>query len=206
MTQVSHRGRLLAGLPVSGKAAFTLVEVVIAVGIVSLAGLSLIAALAQSEVSGGELRSRDAAHLAVEGIREGLQSEDFESIYQEIVNEPAIRYAYLYKGDLEYRREDGTPRPAEGSEGSPTFALRSGDDPELQEDLPKVQGEVFRVRLTLYEDGSNSDVPLPPTSVEYREAVLRVFVEIYRDPTPLIDEGEWIENRKVLSYPLSISR
>ncbi len=191
--------------------AFTLVEVMIALAIVSAGGLLLVATLGTATRNSGEIRSRDEAHRIEDVVRGEIARLPYLELYQFLreAGESADAlpfYAYTYRGDPTAIREDRTPVPSHQRGWKMTNGFRRSDDRLFQEDLEAREDSVFRVRLTPFAERSEEVETLPEDPLEYEEYALRFFVEVFDDPAPLQGEIEWRESRKFLSFPMSVSR
>ncbi len=186
-------------------AGFTLVEVILAIGIVAVAGSLLLTSLAQSVRSEGKNRARDAALRLEDVVRMRLREIGFEELYVHLEDREPVFYVYRYRADPESFREDDTPKPATSPEGIMVPALRHRSDPLFPEDLKAVEGDVFRLRLTPFLHDSGEPFALPPRD-EYEPAALRLFVEIYQDFSPGEGEDDWPDRLRVLSFPVSLAR
>lgn len=191
----------------SASAAFTLVEVILALGIVAVAGGLLLTSLAQSVQSEGKSHARDAAIRLEDVVRLRLQETGFEQLYTTLQDdEPPIFYSYTYRADREKRREDLTPTPTTNLENATLASgFRQNDDPFFSSDLDAAEGDIFRLRLTPFLHDSSQPYQLPELEA-YPEPALRIYVEVFHDFTPGQNEGTWIEQRKVLAFPVSLIR
>ncbi|MCB1062035.1 MAG: type II secretion system protein [Verrucomicrobiae bacterium] len=186
--------------------AFTLVEVVLAMAIISVAGLLMIAAIGESTQAFGEHRSLDAAIQIEELVRSRLERTGFSTLYPTLKPGNSPYYAYAYHGHPTDVRADGTPTPISAGSGQLAYGLRRGSDPSLAQDLDSVSGEVFRIRLTPFLTDPAETFQLPDEEKDYDPAALRIYVEIFLDPLPGENAEEWPSHRRRLSFPLSIYR
>lgn len=191
----------------NASAAFTLVEVILALGIVAVAGGLLLTSLAQSVQSEGKSHARDAAIRLEDVVRLRLQETGFEKLYTTLQDdEPPIFYSYTYRADREKRREDLTSTPTTNLENATLASgFRQNDDPFFSSDLDAAEGDIFRLRLTPFLHDSSQPYQLPELE-DYAEPALRIYVEVFHDFTPGQNEGTWIEQRKVLAFPVSLIR
>ncbi|MCB1229846.1 MAG: type II secretion system protein [Verrucomicrobiae bacterium] len=185
--------------------AFTLVEVILALGIVAVAGGLLLTSLAQSVKSEGKGNARESAIQLEDVIRSRLNEVDFYELYTFLKNNEAIYYAYQYRADPRQVRDDGTFSPASGPGSQVVPGFRRRTDPDFLAEIASAEGDIFRLRLTpfLYDPGEPYTLP---TFEEYEPGALRVFVEVYQDFTPGENVADWPNDRRVLSFPIALIR
>lgn len=184
-----------------------LVEAVVALGIASVGILSVIALLGQSTDAEAENRKYEEAMQSIESVRMHFEQFPFEEIYEEVRNPTHPYYSYRYSAMPGRTRDDGTAIPGYGGEARLQSGLRRSDDRLLTEDLSTAQGTVFRLRLSplAEDDPASTRSPLPELE-GLTTASFDVAVEFYTDPQPGINEGEWVDGRRVLRIPVAIKK
>lgn len=186
--------------------AFSLVEVTIAMAIVSVGGLTLLATLEQATRDSRRIRMHDETHRIEDVIRVEISRMSFPDVYQLLAEPDSPTYAYTYRGDPEAVRDDLTPEPTDEPGWRMTNGFRRHEDEPLSEDLAAAEDTVFKVRLTPFLEDTRIQVALPGDAADYESPHLRFFVEVFEDPAPGENPMTWPDSRRLLSFPMSISR
>jgi hypothetical protein len=177
------------GRPSSSRtAAFSLVEVVIALGILSTSILVLVGLLAPSMRSIGDILQDDENRRIVGALNTRLQNEGLATVYAWVKTGKDLS-AYSYAADPVEFAGSGTasaPKPLPSAQGSGIVGrdyiiatgVRTQDDSLLSEDLKALAGQVFLVRLKVSPLNPVAAEALPASVTDYREAHLAVQVQM----------------------------
>ncbi len=173
------------------KKAFTLVEVMIAVGILSVSITAIVALLSAIANKVAEVSAQSKAISLVEDLQIILRGKTFDSVYYWVRNPDRPYVIYFWD---EYSNPDDADDPSLVTISSETTGKRSGMPPNEQ-DLRKAHGPIFRALLYLSADAlkgrhTSLDDPateynggsLPENPDKYGEAYLPIKVEFLIDP------------------------
>ena len=189
------------------KKAFTLIEVMIAVGVLSLSIAALIGLLSAVSTKVAEVRSASKAISLVNDLEVILKSKSFDEVYDWVKN-PRQSYV-IYFWD-EYANDKDVNDPSLVCVSSEDRG-RSPGAPPNGEELKRTEGNVYRVLLSLNEDAlvgchTELDSPdaeynkgaLPSDADKYGEAFLPITVEVLVDPINDIisGRGDDIQNKQ----------
>ncbi len=165
--------------------AFTLVEVVLAIGVFSVAGISSVALFSTIINSASTVTARDNA-IRLNGALEGvLQNQTFTQVYQWYQQGTPV-YAYTYLA----QPPDGTTNaPAVAAVGSDptagvatvrlTPSIHALTDTTMASELGTLQGHVYRVVFTL-SPANPIQGTLPSNAAAYTNAaVLALTAKFY---------------------------
>ncbi len=176
------------------RGAFTLVEVVLAIGVFSVAGISSVALFSTIINGASAVTARDNA-IRLNGALEGaLQSQTFTNVYGWYTNAsgsvPEV-YAYTYLATpptgIALVATNDPAAVAQGSDPSAgvakvrlTPSIRAVGDPALAQELAAVQGKVYRVKFGLSPANPIPSTQMPATSGSYTNAaVLALTAQFY---------------------------
>ncbi len=186
------------------KRAFTLVEVMIAIGILSVSLTALIGLLSAISTKVAEVRNQSKAISVVTDLEVILKSKSFDQVYDWV---RTARQPYVVYFWDEYANFEEVDDPSLVSVSSETPGKRLGAPPNA-EDLKKADGNIYRAVLTLSEEALkgrfvNLDDPereygggsLPESSDLYGEAFLPINVEVLVDPVDDIVSGAGDEDQ-----------
>ena len=196
----------------SRKGAFTLIEVMVAVGIVAVSLTALIGLLAAIIGNVATIRNQTKAISIISALETNLKTQSFKQVYEKIGDTHRPYIVYFWD---EYQNPDDV-------DNSSLITVSSEDPdrtsmtPPSREELKNASGEVFRVVLTPYSAGlegqyvsimSNEDPfavgsTLPRSENDYALFYLpilaRIYVEPREDMTDGVGTGEINEQRLVL--------
>ncbi|MFI3290373.1 MAG: prepilin-type N-terminal cleavage/methylation domain-containing protein [Opitutales bacterium] len=170
---------------------FTLVEVMLAVGVITISLTALLSLLGAITSSVAKVRQQAKALTVIDHVQSTLKIMEFEDVYGK-VNKAKEKYL-IYFWD-EYENPDDLKNTSLILCSSED-AGRDSEQAPRGNDLLNVVGNVFRVELSLnyymlkdrYID-ANSDRPymagasLPGDYKNYIEAYLPLYVDIFADP------------------------
>lgn len=170
----------------SGPAGFSLIEVVIALGILSISILVLVGLLAPSLRNVGDILQDDENRRIIGALNTRLENEGLATVYQWVKTGKTLS-AYSYAADPLEISGAGTlaaPKPlptaqAQGIVGRDYIiatGIRTKDDPLLEQDLSALTGQVFLVQLKVSPLNPVAAGVLPENSADYQEAHLAVQV------------------------------
>ena len=195
---------------------FTLVEVMIAVGILSVSLTALVALLSAVSAKVAEVRAQSKAISLVGDLEVILKSKSFDDVYSWVRN-PRQPYV-IYFWD-EYSQFDRADDPSLVTISSETQGKRPSAPP-TREDMDRSEGAVYRVLLSLSEDALAGrhvylDNPalefgggsLPESVEKYGEAFLPIKVQFLIDPPDDIISGmgdEDVNRQRTIHADLTI--
>lgn len=189
------------------KRAFTLVEVMIAIGVLSVSLTALIGLLSAISTKVAEVRAASKAISIVADLEVILKSKAFDQVYTWVRN-PRQDYV-IYFWD-EYANDDEVDDPSLVCVSSEDKGRRVGAPPNSEE-LKRTEGNVYRVILKLNEDalvGCHTELaspeaeynggPLPSSADMYGEAFLPITVDVLVDPVNdiIIGSGDEEQNNQ----------
>lgn len=177
--------------------AFSLVEVVVAIGVVSFCVLILIAILGRSSANVGELVDDDEMHRIITTLDTFLQNAGLTTVYGWVQSNQNLR-VYSYAADPLQNVGTGitaAPKPlpnavATGTVGQ-TYIIATGvraeNDPLLAADLLAMTGRQYQVILSvspfnLSPYTSTASLPASITSYTDTRLVLTVKLQRVNDP------------------------
>ncbi len=171
-------------------AGFSLVEVVMAVGIVSFAIVTLLALLGSAFDAGGSVTERREAIRAMDALRHYLNEEvDFDTAYEWAQNADGQWIAYVTYHAEDDGTPEGTPKAGEQSVRSKWFEYDNTGNiaPSVYADYEDArEGRWIIVRLLLNEvQNPMEQSELPSDAPDYPHAYLAFKAEIYEAPLPL---------------------
>jgi prepilin-type N-terminal cleavage/methylation domain-containing protein len=170
--------------------AFTLIEVVLAVAVFTIAAIAGLAMFGSLVKNAGYVRNRDNAIRLNGALEDVIKNEDLDQILQWYKNQGNVRvYAYTYLASA----LDGkpvTPSSDSWSAGSSSVYLmpsvRDSQDTELNTELAAKYGPLFRIKFKISSAnpvGQDVIDALDPNNLAaYNEATLVVFVQFYQVP------------------------
>jgi len=171
-----------------GNSGFTLVEVVLALGVFAILIVGCIGLLSLSSNSLRDVVTRDEAIHLTSALKQHLNRLSFDSAYQ-LVQQNKEVYVCSYRS-----RSEGTTTATTNADGSITKytgtnrnageayvvvpTVREAQDLLLQSnDIPSLEGRIFRVRLKV--SNTNPITTLPASSSAYTEGVLTVQAQFF---------------------------
>lgn len=158
--------------------AFSLAEVVLAIGVVAIGMVALLAMLGPSSTAVGDIITREEASRLRHAVVGKLEQAGFDQSYDLVRGERPL-FAYAYQGRLDgAARPDGSPVPVPGpGEGvgidhETVVMARLSDDPLLGADLDALSGHLYRVEFNPLADamepgagpGHAADLPAQPAA------------------------------------------
>ena len=191
--------------PKNTRGAFTLVEVMLAVGVMAIAISSMIGLLSAITANINQIRQQNKAVTLVANVETILKEKNFDTVYQWVLNptEPHV----IYFRD-EYQNPDDPDNSSLVTISSEQEGMMSGMPPD-NEHLKRSEGEVYRVLVSVYQEGLKGEKitvgdsseygggALPGDSQMYAVAYLPVKVEILADPRDDIISGMGEESQNV---------
>lgn len=184
VTHGLSRDSLLRLSPGSGRnRAFTLVEVVLALGVFAVLIVGCIALLSLSSNNLRDVVTRDEAVHLTSALKQHLNQLNFDTAYKLVRDNSAV-YVCSYRAQSQGTNPDGTPTRYAGTARSAGEAyvvvptVREAQDVLLKSnDLPSREGRIFRVKLGL--SVTNPVTALPSSSSLYTEGVLTVQAQFF---------------------------
>ena len=182
------------------KNAFSLIEVVLAVGIFSLALIALLGLLGSTQQSVNNVVEQTRGISVMSKVNAYLQSQDFTTVYNWVAGGTTqVVYVYSYRADLSRKRDDdGSPipiavftednTPQEGVNFKTVTGIRVlvEDNSFLLDDLEATENTIFKAVISdslVYpagEPGRGTGGTLVPFN-SYPEAYLALNVKIYAE-------------------------
>lgn len=170
--------------------AFTLIEVVLAIAVFTLAAVTGLALFGGLVKNSGYIRQRDNAIRLNGALDDVLRNQSIDQIFSWLGSGSAGAtnsipvYAYTYMASATQNSPDGLPLPLTAPDLSKGTAdvrlvpsLRSGTDSRLALELPAVQGGLYRVQLTVSNINNSSTLPSDYTS--YQQGSLAIYAQFY---------------------------
>jgi len=168
----------------NNRLAFSLIEVVLALGILSLSVIVLLGLMTPALQSVSDVTNTNRAIAVVDKVNGYLRNEDFEDIYNQVFDGgKAVLLAYNFQ--LDPRSDVYQERIFSVSEFSNSIFERTG-----------IVGSVFKV--TVSASGVYKDVLLPPFDF-LEEGFLALEVKIYA--LPAVPPGESLSSVNNISEP-----
>lgn len=174
---------------------FSLVEVVISLGVISVGLLSIVALSSDSLQKIGNMVDRDLAMRLRSTIHRELQNpERFDYFYQAIRSDTPI-YAYCYGGEV----NDGEPQLR--SSASVNFYsakhhannVRASDDPLFISEIEPIPN-VGRVVVTLFDIDTGDEIltaSLPDNFSDYSESQIAAVVSVFFSDSRRVINGDY---------------
>ena len=191
--------------PKNTRGAFTLVEVMLAVGVMAIAISSMIGLLSAITANINQIRQQNKAVTLVANVETILKEKNFDTVYQWVLNPTEPHVIYFWD---EYQNPDDPDNSSLVTISSEQEGMMSGMPPD-NEHLKRSEGEVYRVLVSVYQEGLKGEKitvgdsseygggALPGDSQMYAVAYLPVKVEILADPRYDIISGMGEESQKV---------
>ena len=191
--------------PKNTRGAFTLVEVMLAVGVMAIAISSMIGLLSAITANINQIRQQNKAVTLVANVETILKEKNFDTVYQCVLNPTEPHVIYFWD---EYQNPDDPDNSSLVTISSEQEGMMSGMPPD-NEHLKRSEGEVYRVLVSVYQEGLKGEKitvgdsseygggALPGDSQRYAVAYLPVKVEILADPRDDIISGMGEESQNV---------
>lgn len=191
--------------PKNRRGAFTLVEVMLAVGVMAIAISSMIGLLSAITANINQIRQQNKAVTLVANVETILKEKNFDTVYQWVLNPTEPHVIYFWD---EYQNPDDPDNSSLVTISSEQEGMMSGMPPD-NEHLKRSEGEVYRVLVSVYQEGLKGEKitvgdsseygggALPGDSQMYAVAYLPVKVEILADPRDDIISGMGEESQNV---------
>ena len=191
--------------PKNTRGAFTLVEVMLAVGVMAIAISSMIGLLSAITANINQIRQQNKAVTLVANVETILKEKNFDTVYQWVLNPTEPHVIYFWD---EYQNPDDPDNSSLVTISSEQEGMMSGMPPD-NEHLKRSEGEVYRVLGSVYQEGLKGEKitvgdsseygggALPGDSQMYAVAYLPVKVEILADPRDDIISGMGEESQNV---------
>lgn len=191
--------------PKNTRGAFTLVEVMLVVGVMAIAISSMIGLLSAITANINQIRQQNKAVTLVANVETILKEKNFDTVYQWVLNPTEPHVIYFWD---EYQNPDDPDNSSLVTISSEQEGMMSGMPPD-NEHLKRSEGEVYRVLVSVYQEGLKGEKitvgdsseygggALPGDSQMYAVAYLPVKVEILADPRDDIISGMGEESQNV---------
>ena len=179
------------------KAGFTLVEVMLAVGVIAVSVTSMIGLLAAITNNLNQIRYQNKAVSLISNLETTLRTKKFDTVFRWVSNPSEPHVIYFWD---EYQTPEDPDNLAILTKSTENDGYTSGVMPS-QETLDKVEGNVYRALLTVYQNGLkgqkirlNDPTEYAGGSIgedpnEYAVAYLPIKVEILVDPKDDVISG-----------------
>ena len=173
----------------TSRGAFTLVEVMLAVGVIAVSITAMIGLLSAITANLNQIRYQNKAVAIIANLETTLKMKSFAQVFDWVKN-PAEPYV-VYFWD-EYQNPDEPDNSSMVTMSSELDGF-TPEQPPSMDNLQKSEGEVFRVLLSLYENGLKGQKTNIGDETEYAGgsltdvklyalAYLPIKVEILVDP------------------------
>ena len=191
--------------PKNRRGAFTLVEVMLAVGVMAIAISSMIGLLSAITANINQIRQQNKAVTLVANVETILKEKNFDTVYQWVLNPTEPHVIYFWD---EYQNPDDPDNSSLVTISSEQEGMMSGMPPD-NEHLKRSEGEVYRVLVSVYQEGLKGEKitvgdsaeygggGLPRGPPKYAVAFLPIKVEILADPRDDIISGMGEESQNV---------
>ena len=185
--------------------AFTLVEVMLAVGVMAIAISSMIGLLSAITANINQIRQQSKAVALISNIETTLKDKNFDTVYQWVLNPTEPHVIYFWD---EYQNPDDPDNSSLVTVSSEQEGMMSGMPPD-NEHLKRSEGEIYRVLVSVYQEGLKGEKITVGDSAEYGGGVLPgdsqlyalvylpIKVEILADPRDDIISGVGEESQNV---------
>lgn len=191
------------------KRAFTLVEVMLAVGVIAISITAMIGLLASITASLNVSRHQNKAMSLLTNVETTLQMQPFSAVYRWVQNPAAPHIIFFWD---QYQNPDD-PDNSSLTTMSSELAGTPKEPPSSQQ-LAISEGDVYRVVVSLYQNGLKGqriDIGSPATYTggalpggpdSYALSYIPIKVDIYAEPRGNItkDEGTKEINEQRLIY------
>lgn len=134
--------------PKNTRGAFTLVEVMLAVGVMAIAISSMIGLLSAITANINQIRQQNKAVTLVANV-ETFEGKNFDTVYQWVLNPTEPHVIYFWD---EYQNPDDPDNSSLVTISSEQEGMMSGMPPD-NEHLKRSEGEVYRVLVSVYQEG-----------------------------------------------------
>jgi prepilin-type N-terminal cleavage/methylation domain-containing protein len=165
--------------------AFTLVEVVLALGVFAILIIGCIALLSLSSNSLRDVVTRDEAIHLTTALKQHLNHLSFAASYK-LVRDKSVLYVCTYRAKSSGTQTDGTPTGYTGNGRNAGEAyvvvptVRDAQDALLKSnDLPSREGRIFRVKLSPSLSNPTLESTLPADADTYTESVITVKAQFF---------------------------
>jgi len=184
------------------KKAFTLIEVMLAVGVIAVTLTAMIGLLAAITGNVNQIRYQTKAVALIANLETMLKTKSFDSVYKWVASAASPHVIYFWD---EYQNPDDVDNSSLVTLNSEMPGMVSGVAP-TEEHLKNSEGEIFRIFLSLYQSGLKgqkttindeseySGGPLNGESSTYALSYLPMKVEILVDPRDDVVNGTGDEN------------
>lgn len=179
------------------RGAFTLVEVMLAVGVIAVTLTAMIGLLASITGNVNQIRYQSKAVSLLADLETVLKMKSFEDVYSWVASASSPYVIYFWD---EYQNPDEPDNASLITLNSELSGFKPGMPPE-RVNLDRSHGEIFRVNLSLYQAGLKSErVRIGDSSVysggaltgssdEYALSILPIKVEMFAEPRTDITIG-----------------
>lgn len=184
--------------------AFTLIEVMIAIGIIALSITSLVGLLSAISTKIADVNAQSKAISLSSDLQIMLKTKSFDEIYSWVKNPGMAHAVYFWE---EFSNESEVSDPSLTTVNSELPGMKKGSPPE-DDSLDKVKGNIYRVLLSVSSPDLigrhvNLDSPeyeyaggsLPENADKYGEAFLPIKAEFIMDPRDDIILGSGTEDQ-----------
>ncbi|MBO6101820.1 MAG: type II secretion system protein [Opitutales bacterium] len=174
------------------KAAFTLIEVLIAISILAVSLTALVTILSAISTKVADVRAQSKAVSLVADLEVILKTKSFDEVYSWVRNDRQAYVIYFWDEYLNWEQADD---PSIVTISSEDKGKRRGAPPTA-DDLKRKKGDVYRAILRLNTNAlvgrhvnidsreeSYSGGSLPESPDKYGEAYLPISVDFLIDPT-----------------------
>lgn len=187
----------------SDTAGFTLVEVVIAIGIVTAIMIPLVILLGYGLDNAGDITARDRALRLVPAIEQRLNSADFSEVRNWGTSGGRL-YAYVYRAAPATGKATGGPGSATtGNDAFIAVARSAAKAGDIAIEIASIEGQLFRVDLKpvipLARAADGSEVPVSRQNA----AAVELEAEISRVLNPQIWQTSKVEHRITLNFVIN---
>lgn len=153
------------------RSAFTLVEVMLAVGVMAIAISSMIGLLSAITANINQIRQQSKAVALISNIETTLKEKNFDTVYQWVLNPTEPHVIYFWD---EYQNPDDPDNSSLVTVSSEQEGMMSGMPPD-NEHLKRSEGEIYRVLVSVYQEGLKGEKSLseirPNTAAESSRAI-----------------------------------
>lgn len=161
--------------PKNTRGAFTLVEVMLAVGVMAIAISSMIGLLSAITANINQIRQQNKAVTLVANVETILKEKNFDTVYQWVLNPTEPHVIYFWD---EYQNPDDPDNSSLVTISSEQEGMMSGMPPD-NEHLKRSEGEVYRVLVSVYQEGLKGEKITVGDSSEYGGGALPGDSQMY---------------------------
>ena len=159
----------------TSRKAFTLVEVMLAVGVIAVSVTAMIGLLASITANLSLIRHQTKATALIANVETTLKMKKFDTVLKWVANPASPRVIYFWD---EYQNPDD-PDNSSLVTMSSEMDGNTAEQPPTKENLQKGEGDVYRVLVSLYQGGLKGKRVRIGDNTEYAGGALSADADNY---------------------------